>query len=158
MYQTTIPNKKGWSFKLMTAENRKRKDSTFPIGLILNFCGQRKLITLDISAKPKQWNTDFERFIVTASQAHPDALKCNAYLNSLSADLEEAVSDFTKRKIPFTNTMIIERLFADINYEYVKKYVQEQLKNGRKKGGISVNVRSLRTVLNTAILDNVGSP
>lgn len=208
MYQTTIPNKKGWSFILMTAENRKRKDSTFPIGLILNFCGQRKLITLDISAKPKQWSMDFERFITTGSQPHPDALKCNAYLNSLSADLEEAVSDFTKRKIPFTNTMIIERLFVekkttkfksyvqqfieqlekqerfghartfsellyylerfdksldkrlfpDINYDYVSKYVQHQLKNGRKKGGISVNVRSLRTVLNTAIQDNIGSP
>lgn len=51
-----------------------------------------------------------------------------------------------------------KRMFADINYEYVRKYVQEQLKNGRKKGGISVNVRSLRTVLNTAIQDNVGSP
>ena len=208
MYQTTIPHKKGWSFKLMTAENRKRKDSTFPIGLILNFCGQRKLITLDISAKPKQWSTDFERFVTTGSQSHPDAMKCNAYLNSLSADLEEAVSDFTKRKIPFTNTMIIEhlfvekkttkfksyvqqfieqlekqerfghartfsellyylerfdksldkRLFPDINYDYVSKYVQHQLKNGRKKGGISVNVRSLRTVLNTAIQDNIGSP
>ena len=208
MYQTTILNKKGWSFKLMTAENRKRKDSTFPIGLILNFCGQRKLITLDISAKPKQWSTDFERYITSGSQSHPEALKCNAYLNSLSADLEETVSDFTKRKIPFTNTMIIEhlfvekkttkfksyvqqfieqlekqerfghartfsellyylerfdksldkRLFPDINYDYVSKYVQHQLKNGRKKGGISVNVRSLRTVLNTAIQDNIGSP
>lgn len=113
MYQTTIPNKKGWSFKLMTAENRKRKDSTFPIGLILNFCDQRKLITLDISAKPQQWNTDFERFIATGSQSHPDALKCNAYLNSLFADLEEAVPDFIKRKIPFANTMIIERLFVE---------------------------------------------
>lgn len=192
----------------MTAENRKRKDFTFLIGLILNFCGQRKLITLDISAKPKQWNADFERFIATGSQSHPEAVKCNAYLNSLSTDLEEAVSDFTKRKIPFTNTMIIERLFVekkitefksyvqqfieqlekqerfghartfselmyyldrfdkfldkrlfpDINYDYVSKYVQHQLKNGRKKGGISVNVRSLRTVLNTAIQDNIGSP
>lgn len=208
MYQTTIPNKKGWSFKLMTAENRKRKDFTFPIGLILNFCGQRKLITLDISAKPKQWSTDFERYITSGSQSHLEALKCNAYLNSLSADLEETVSDFTKRKIPFTNTLIIEhlfvekkttkfksyvqqfieqlekqerfghartfsellyyldrfdksldkRLFPDINYDYVSKYVQHQLKNGRKKGGISVNVRSLRTILNTAIQDNIGSP
>ena len=208
MYQTTVANNKGWSFKLMTAENRKRKDSTFPVCLVLNFCGQRKLVTLDISARPGQWSVDFERFITTASKAHPDALKCNAYLNSLAADLEETVSDFTKRKIPFTNMMIIEclfverkttklksyiqqfmeqlekqerfghartfsellyylgrfdksldkKLFADINYDYVKKFVQHQLKNGRKKGGISVNVRSLRTILNSAIQDNVGSP
>ena len=51
-----------------------------------------------------------------------------------------------------------KKLFADINYDYVKKFVQHQLKNGRKKGGISVNVRSLRTILNSAIQDNVGSP
>lgn len=56
---------------------------------------------------------DFERFITTGSQSHPDAMKCNTYLNSLPADLEETVSDFTKREIPFTNTMIIERLFVE---------------------------------------------
>lgn len=144
---------------------------------------------------------DFERYIMSCSQSHPVTLRFNAYLNSLATDLKETVSDFTKRKIPFTNTMIIERLFvekkttkfknyvqqfieqlekqerfghastfselldylekfdksldkrlfADINYNYVVKFVNYQLQNGRKKGGVSVNVRALRTDLNAAI-------
>lgn len=208
MYQTTIANKKGWSFKLMTAENRKRKDSTFPIGLMLNFCKQRKLVTLDIAANPSQWSVEFERFTVTGSQSHPDAFQLNAYLDSLAGNIADSIGDYKRRKIPFTNAMLIERLFvvqkttklknyiqqfsadldkqerfghastfselldylekfdksldkrlfADINYSYVVKFVNYQLKNGRKKGGISVNVRALRTVLNAAIQDNVGSP
>lgn len=208
MYQTTIANKKGWSFKLMTAENRKRKDSTFPVGLMLNFCKQRKLVTLDISANPSQWSVDFERFTVTGSQSHPNAFQLNAYLDSLAGNIADSIGDYKRRKIPFTNAMLIERLFvvqkttklksyiqqfiadldkqehfghastfselldylekfdksldkrlfADINYNYVVKFVNYQLKNGRKKGGVSVNVRALRTVLNAAIQDNVGSP
>lgn len=207
MYQP-IANKKNWSFKLMTAENRKRKDATFPIGLLLNFCKQRKLITLDISAHPQQWCVDFERFTVTGSKSHPNALQFNAYLDSLAARIAEITGDYIRRKIPFTNSMLAEqlfvdtkttklkeyikgfienlenqerfghamtfkclllylekfdksldrRLFADVNYDYVCKFVQSQLKNGQKKGGISINVRALRTILNSAIEDNVGSP
>lgn len=201
MYQTTIANKKGWSFKLMTAENRKRKDSTFPVGLMLNFCKQRKLVTLDISANPSQWSVDFERFTVTGSQSHPNAFQLNAYLDSLAGNIADSIGDYKRRKIPFTNAMLIERLFvvqkttklksyiqqfiadldkqehfghastfselldylekfdksldkrlfADINYNYVVKFVNYQLQNGRKKGGVSVNVRALRTDLNAAI-------
>lgn len=207
MYQP-LANKKKWAFKLMAAKNRKRKDATFPIGLLLNFCRQRKLITLDISAHPKQWCAEFERFIVTGSQSPPNALQFNAYLDTLSAQITEITGDYIRRKIPFTNSMITDqlfvntkttklkeyirnfigqlenqerfghavtfvglldylekfdkslerRLFADINYDYVCKFVQHQQKNGRTKGGISITVRALRTILNTAIQDNVGSP
>lgn len=207
MYHT-VRDKKNWSFKLMASRNRKRKDATFPIGLLLNFCRQRKLITLNISAHPKQWCTDFERFTVKGTQAHPNAFQLNAYLDALATRITELTEDYTRRRIPFTNSMIAEqlfvntqttklkeyiknfvekletqerfghavtfislldylekfdksldrRLFADINYDYVCKFVRYQQKNGRMKGRISITVRALRTILNTAIQDNIGSP
>ena len=205
---TTSKAKKKWSFKLLQTQDRMRQDGSFPIALVLCFCQQRSITTLDLMALPEQWDKEFERYSLKGANRHPDALKYNVYLNSLSTTLDETISDLTKRKIPFTNTMIIEhlfivekttrlktyilqlieqlekqecfghaltfvelseylekfdksldkRLFAGVNYNYVVKFVQYQLKNGRKKGGIPVNVRSLRTVLNTAIQDNAGSP
>lgn len=207
MYQP-IANKKKRSFKLMTTENRKWKDATLPIGLMLNFSRQRKLITPDISAHPQHWCADFERFTVTGSKSHPNALQFNTYLDSLVARIGEITSDYIRRKIPFTDSMhakqlfvdtkttklkeyikdfienlesqecfghattfkclllylekfdksLDRRLFADVNYDYVCKFVQSQLKNGQKKAGISINIRALRTILNSAIEDNVGSP
>lgn len=200
--------KKKWSFKLLQTQDRIREDGSCPIALVLRFCQQRSITTLDLMALPEQWDKEFERYNLKGKNSHPDALKCNAYLNTLATDLEETISDFNKRKIPFTNTMLIEhlfvvekttklksyiqqfieqlekqerfghaetftnllnylekfdksldkRLFADINYNYVKNFVQHLLKKGRKKGGISVSVRALRTILNTAIQENVGSP
>lgn len=205
---STPKAKKKWSFKLLQTQDRMRQDGSLPIALVLRFCQQRSITTLDLMALPEQWDKEFERYSLKGTNSHPDALKCNAYLNALATNLEETISDFNRRKIPFTNTMLIEhlfvvekttrlktyilqlieqlekqerfghaltfvelleylekfdksldkRLFADVNYNYVVKFVQYQLQNGRKKGGISVNVRSLRTVLNTAIQDNVGSP
>ena len=194
---TTSKAKKKWSFKLLQTQDRMRQDGSFPIALVLCFCQQRSITTLDLMALPEQWDKEFERYSLKRTNSHPEALKCNAYLNALATSLEETISDFKRRKIPFTNTMLIEhlfvvekttrlktyilqlieqlekqerfghalafvelleylekfdksldkRLFADVNYNYVVKFVQYQLKNGRKKGGISVNVRSLRTVL-----------
>lgn len=185
-----------------------RQDGSLPIALVLRFCQQRSITTLDLMALPEQWDKEFERYNLKGVNSHSDVMQYNAYLNALATNLEETISDFNRRKIPFTNTMLIERLFvvekttklktyilqlveqlekqerfghaltfiellkylekfdksldkrlfADVNYNYVVKFVQYQLQNGRKKGGISVNVRSLRTVLNTAIQDNVGSP
>lgn len=56
-----------------------------------------------------------------------------------------------------------KKMFADIDYDYIVSFVQDQLKitrqgGPRKKGGISVNVRSLRTILNLAIGEGVGCP
>ena len=50
-----------------------------------------------------------------------------------------------------------KRSFPEIDLAYVKKFVNKQLASGRKTGGISVNVRCLRRVLNLAISDQVGS-
>lgn len=209
MKSNSMPKaKKEWSFKLLQTQDRMRQDGSLPIALVLRFCQQRSITTLDLMALPKQWDKEFERYSLKGTNSHPDALQYNTYLNALSTNLEEMISDFNRRKIPFTNTMLIEhlfvvekttklktyilqfieqlekqepfghaltfvelfeylekfdksldkRLFADVNYNYIVKFVQYQLQNGRKKGGISVNVRSLRTVLNTAIQDNVGSP
>ena len=209
MKSEKIPQaKKKWSFKLLKTQDRIRNDGSCPIALVLRFYKQRSITTLGLMALPEQWDKDFERYILKGKSCHPDALKCNTYLNSLETELEEMISDFNKRKIPFTNTMLIEhlfvvakttklksyiqqfiellekqerfghaetftnlldylekfdksldkRLFANVNYDYVKNFVQHQLNNKRKKGGISVNIRALRTILNTAIQDNVGSP
>lgn len=206
--ERTPKAKKKWSFKLLQTQDRIREDGSCLIALVLRFCQQRSITTLDLMTLPEQWDKEFERYNLKGKNSHLDALKCNAYLNSLATDLEETISDFNKRKIPFTNTMLIEhlfivekatklksyiqqfieqlekeerfghaetfmnlldylekfdksldkRLFADINYDYIKNFVQHLLKKGRKKGGISVSVRALRTILNTAIQENVGSP
>lgn len=200
--------KKKWSFKLLQTQDRIREDGSCPVALVLRFCKQRSITTLNLMALPEQWDKEFERYNLKRKNSHSDALKFNTYLNMLATKLEEIISDFNKRKIPFTNIMLIEhlfvvekttklkpyilqfiekletqerfghavtfislldylekfdksldrRLFADINYDYVCKFVRYQQKNGRMKGGISITVRALRTILNTAIQDNIGSP
>lgn len=98
---TTPKAKKKWSFKLLQTQDRMRQDGSLPIALVLRFCQQRSITTLDLMALPEQWDKEFERYNLKGVNSHPDALKCNAYLNALATNLEETISDFTKRKIPF---------------------------------------------------------
>ena len=54
-----------------------------------------------------------------------------------------------------------KKCFADIDFNYVVAFEKAQLSpkregGPRKKGGISVNIRSLRTLLNKAIADGIG--
>ena len=51
-----------------------------------------------------------------------------------------------------------KKLFPDIDYNYVFNFFQNQIALGREKGGIAVNLRALRSLLNDAIKANMGSP
>ncbi|WP_297909494.1 phage integrase SAM-like domain-containing protein [uncultured Parabacteroides sp.] len=51
-----------------------------------------------------------------------------------------------------------KRLFPDINFDYVSRFFENERNAGREVGGIGVNLRALRTLLNSAIKENVGSP
>lgn len=48
--------------------------------------------------------------------------------------------------------------FPDINYDYVVSFFEYEKKRGREIGGIGVSLRALRSLLNNAIKENVGSP
>ncbi|MDL2208906.1 site-specific integrase [Parabacteroides sp. OttesenSCG-928-J18] len=51
-----------------------------------------------------------------------------------------------------------KKVFPEIDYNFVNNFYLTQLESGRERGGIGVNLRALRTLLNDAIKDNVGSP
>lgn len=104
--------KKKWSFKLLQTQDRIREDGSCPVALVLRFCKQRSITTLNLMALPEQWDKEFERYNLKRKNSHSDALKFNTYLNMLATKLEEIISDFNKRKIPFTNIMLIEHLFV----------------------------------------------
>lgn len=120
---STPKAKKKWSFKLLQTQDRMRQDGSLPIALVLRFCQQRSITTLDLMALPEQWDKEFERYSLKGINSHPDALKCNAYLNALATNLEETISDFNRRKIPFTNTMLIEHLFVVKKTTRLKNYI-----------------------------------
>lgn len=84
-------------------------------------------------ALPEQWDKEFERYSLKGVNSHPDALKYNVYLNSLSTTLNETISDLTKRKIPFTNTMIIEHLFIAEKTTRLKTYILQLIEQLEKQ-------------------------
>ena len=215
---------KGFKFKLY----QKRANGRYAVSLVLRYNGQRLLISLPFSATEMQWDANKERFVddETArniikeqkltgedkkkflSELHPDREVNNMYLDKKTAELLSIVDDYERRRIPFTNMMIQERLFVvlksstvekyllshidklkvnnrhekastfeelyiclkkfdkgfskrlfpDIDYEYVSRFFENERNSGREVGGIVVNLRALRTLLNSAIKENVGSP
>ena len=110
-----------------------RQDGSFPIDLVLCLCQQRSITTLDLMALPEQWDKEFERYSLKGANSHPDALKYNVYLNSLSTTLNETISDLTKRKIPFTNTMMIEHLFIVEKTTRLKTYILQLIEQLEKQ-------------------------
>lgn len=217
-------SKKGFSFKLY----QKLADNSYVVSLVLRFNKQRHLINLSFSAFPEQWDDARERYIdnnavkeISNSKEllsnerkkliqslHPDREVNNIYLDKKATEIRDIIDDFERRKIPFTNSMVKERLFVtinastvekylishidelkrnkrfgtattfedlytclkrsdrdfskrlfpDIDYKYVSQYFENEKEKGRKVGGIGVNLRALRSLLNEAIKENVGSP
>lgn len=125
--------KKKWSFKLLQTQDRILEDGSCPIALVLRFCQQRSITTLDLMVLPEQWDREFERYNLKGKNFRPDLLKCNAYLNTLATDLEETISDFNKRKIPFTNMMLIEHLFVVEKTTKLKSYIQQCIEQLEKQ-------------------------
>ncbi|MDR2948537.1 MAG: site-specific integrase [Prevotella sp.] len=215
---------KGFSFKLY----QKRIDGSYVVSLVIRFNKQRTIISLPFYAKPEQWDEKRGRYIndeqakdyikekklstvdrkTYLNLLHPEREINNIYLDNKIVEIRNIVTDFEKRRVPFTNEMIKEKLFlnvksktveeylinhiselktrgetntsqtfedlhssikrfdskfnkilfADINYKYVTKFYDEQRKLGRKDNGIRVNLSALRSLLNRAIKDGVGSP
>lgn len=54
--------KKKWSFKLLQTQDRIREDGSCPVALVLRFCKQRSITTLNLMALPEQWDKEFERY------------------------------------------------------------------------------------------------
>lgn len=217
-------NNHKFSFKLY----RQLTDESYAVSLVLRYNRKRYLYTLPFSVYPEQWDEIRERYIDEnivkeiirernlkdtekrniLRSLHQDALINNIYLDRKSIELRDVIDDFERRKVPFTNEMIIERLFTkvinskvesyllahinkltdqesfstadtfkdlhtcllrydsnftkrsfpEIDYNYIDGYFSYYVDEGRTLGGISVNLRALRTLLNNAVKDNVGSP
>lgn len=215
---------KGYGFRLY----RKLADESYTISLILRFNKRRYIYSLPFTAYPEQWDEVRERFIDNdiakeiikernlegndkrnlMRSIHPEGTVNNLFLDNKSKEIREAIEDFERRKVPFTNEMVIERLFVtakasyaetyllchieklkgekrfntartfeelhvclqkydpkfskrlipEISYDYVNSYYTHYINEGRKASGIGVNLRALRTLLNEAIKENVGSP
>lgn len=214
----------GYSFKLYNS----LADGSKVVALVLRYNNQRMMINFPFSAFPEQWDNLRQRYIddQTAKDIirekgiqgnlkkqflqslHPERIANNIILDNRTIELRQIIEDFERRKIPFTNTMLKERLFVkasafsvesyllsyidklklekrygtantfedlriclikfdasfqkrifpDIDYKYVSLFFENQKDIGRKVGGIGVNLRALRSLLNNAIKDNVGSP
>lgn len=215
---------KGYGFRLY----RKLADESYTISLILRFNKRRYTYSLPFTSYPEQWDEIRERFIDNdiakeiikernlegnekrnlLRSVHPEGAINNLFLDNKSNEIREVIDDFERRKVPFTNEMIIERLFVtakasytekyllshieklkgekryntartfeelhvclqkydsnfskrlipEIGYDYVNSYYTHYINEGRKASGIGVNLRALRTLLNEAIKENVGSP
>lgn len=220
----TTKNSYKFSFKLY----RQLADESYAISLVLRYNRKRFVYTLPFTVYPEQWDDIRERYIdenivkeiirerdlkdadrrKTLRSLHKDALVNNIYIDRKAIELRDIIDDYEKRKVPFTNEMIIERLFTraissnvenyllthierlksekaygtadtfsdlhicllkydkkfntryfpEIDYNYVKGYFNYYVDAGRTIGGISVNLRALRTLLNTSIKDNIGCP
>ena len=130
---------KGFKFKLY----QKRANGRYAVSLVLRYNGQRLLISLPFSATEMQWDANKERFVddETArniikeqkltgedkkkflSELHPNREVNNMYLDKKTAELLSIVDDYERRRIPFTNMMIQERLFVVLKSSTVEKYL-----------------------------------
>ena len=59
---STPKAQKKWSFKL-------------PIALVLRFCKQRSITTLDLIALPEQWDKEFEWHNLKRANSYHDTMK-----------------------------------------------------------------------------------
>ena len=220
--RTTKSNYK-FSFKLY----RQLTDESYAISLVLRYNKKRFMYSLPLTVFSEQWDEIRERYIDEnivkeiirernlkdaekrniLRSLHLDAQVNNIYLERKTIELRDIIDDFDRRKVPFTNEMIIDKLFTtisssktesyllehikkmknekrfntaktfedlhvcllkydksfgkrslpEIDYNYVNGYFNFFKDEGRQVGGIGVNLRALRTLLNEAIKDNVGS-
>lgn len=221
---TKLSPNKGFSFKLY----QKRKDGYYVVSLVLRFNKQRSIISLPFYARPDQWDEkrgkyiddDFAKDYIKENKLqgqdrrkflaslHPERIVNNIFIDNKTTELRAIISDFERRKIPYTNDMVKDklftsitsttvlnyleahisklnesndyntgrtfkdlkeclkrfdslfhrRIFADISYKYVLDFYNEEKKQGRKDNGIRVHLSALRSLLNKAIKDGVGSP
>lgn len=220
----TAKNNHKFSFKLY----RKLADESYTISLILRYNKKRYIHSLPLTVYSEQWDDARERYIDDSiakeiikeqnlkdaekrsllRSLHADAQVNNIFLDRKAIELRDIVDDFDRRKVPFTNEMIIDKLFTkvssskaetfllahieklnkekryntattfkdlhvclkkfdkkfdrrsipEIDYNYVNDYFNYFKDEGREVGGIGVNLRALRALLNEAIKNNIGSP
>lgn len=117
---------KGFSFKLY----QKRVDGSYAVSLVLRFNKQRTIISLPFYAKPEQWDEKLGRYFDDdfakdyikekdlqgkarkgyIDSLHPERFANNIYLDNKTTEIRNIISDFERRKVPFTNEMIREKL------------------------------------------------
>ena len=146
-------SQKGFSFKLY----QKLANNKYAVSLVLRYNGQRLLINLPFVATKKQWDKVNERYIDgnVAKEIikkkklspikkkefllalHPERETNNSFLDKKAVQILDIVSDYERRKIPFTNTMIKEQLFVTVNTTNVESFLLshiEELKSSHRFG------------------------
>jgi len=145
--------KRVFNFRLIMAKTNQWVDGSYPVCMVIRKNGQRKVISLNISSFPEQWNESFQRYEVDSRKAslHPLRQEYNEKLNDLADRSKKIIKDLEHQSL-FWTVEQFEVAFLDKVVYHLKSVKKMQ------NTTISIYLRSLRTLLNEAIKDDVGCP
>lgn len=89
------------TYKIFLFSGNIRKDGSFPVSIRITKDRKSKLISTNLSATKKGWDSNSARF-VSDKRIVPEYKKLNARLSELEARINEVVRDFENNRIDWT--------------------------------------------------------
>lgn len=89
------------TYKIFLFSGNVRKDGTFPVSIRITKDRKSKLISTDLSACEKEWNSELARYICD-KRIVPEHRKLNAKLSALEARVNEVMRNFEDDRIDWT--------------------------------------------------------
>ncbi len=89
------------TYKLFLFSGNVRKNGTYPVSIRITKDRKSKLISTNLAATEKEWDSDSARYI-SDKRIVPEYKKLNARLSELEARINEVMRDFEKDRIDWT--------------------------------------------------------
>ncbi|MDL2241303.1 site-specific integrase [Bacteroidales bacterium OttesenSCG-928-L03] len=89
------------TYKIFLFSGNVRKDGSFPVSIRMTKDRKSKLISTNLSATEKEWNSELSRF-VNDKRIVPEYKKLNARLSELETRINEVMRDFEKDRVDWT--------------------------------------------------------
>ena len=89
------------TYKIFLFSGNVRKDGSFPVSIRITKERKSKLISTNLSATEKEWNSDLARYVCDKRVA-PEYKKLNARLSELESRINEILRDFEINRIDWT--------------------------------------------------------
>lgn len=117
---------------------------------------QRKMLSINLFAEEHQWDANAERYCVDGrvKGLHPERLLNNAYLNKISIEANEIISDFEINRIDWSLNQFEERFLNTSNKGKVEPYFNAFIESLRETNRIGNALSYENTLHVLKLFDN----
>ena len=111
------------TYKMFLFSGNVRKDGSFPVSIRITKDRKSKLISTNLSATEKEWNSELARF-VSDKRIVPEYKKLNARLSELEARINEVMRDFENDRVDWTLNQFEDAFLNRTPKGNVKDYLE----------------------------------